>query len=162
MGPVNGYYNLDIGTVDEALIRGGGNVLCIVNSTGDNPYNFAIVSTADPAATASNGSYSIMAGSPIILQREDSPFSQRYLTQNEMYDYLTSYSITLQTPLKYVSIGQTNFEYRVGYVNGSTIGRTTSIPIVNSENPEIGFKKGYLNVATMADATNNPTLYSLP
>jgi hypothetical protein len=81
--------------------------------------------------------------------------------QRDFYQYLSFKDITGQSPSKYVDLGQTQFEYKIGYVSGTTITRSTTIPLLGVSSPKGASKIGTLLAATV-DTDGNPASYTLP
>ena len=81
--------------------------------------------------------------------------------QPDMFRYLSFTPFASQTPSKYCVLGSTQFEFRIGYVLGTTITRTNAIPMLGTAKPDGAAKVGALLAATV-DSAGNPALYALP
>ncbi|MBM3894162.1 hypothetical protein FJ366_00995 [Candidatus Dependentiae bacterium] len=81
--------------------------------------------------------------------------------QADMFRYLAFTPFEYQEPSKYSVLGSTQFEFKIGYVIGTTITRTTTIPMLGDAKPEGAAKVGALLVEAV-DSSGNPALYGLP
>ncbi|MBT4595077.1 hypothetical protein HOD08_04345 [bacterium] len=208
IGPATKYV-IDLGNSNEAIWRGGGNLIYVTSAT---PFQPSVVSTATALVdewtrdssgyatavnstnvTANNNKYTIMGSGIItrqlaltdltlpytvsggetdtnirtILSTDDGYESSLangkrfYGKQKDVFNYLGFTPFTSQSPSKFVTLGHTQFEYRIGYVNGTTITRTANIPLFSDKTPEGAAKIGALLSATV-DADGGPASYTLP
>jgi len=81
--------------------------------------------------------------------------------QPDAFRYLAFTPFADQAPSKYCVLGSTQFEFKIGYIMGTTITRTTAIPMLGTAKPDGAAKVGALLAATI-DTAGNPALYSLP
>ncbi len=81
--------------------------------------------------------------------------------QPDMFRFLAFTPFESQQPAKYSVLGSTQFEFKIGYVIGTTITRTTTIPMLGNAKPEGAAKIGALLVEAV-DNSGNPALYGLP
>ncbi len=81
--------------------------------------------------------------------------------QADMFRYLGFTQFTDQSPSKYCVLGSTQFEFKIGHVFGTTITRSTTIPMLGQARPDGAAKVGALLAATV-DTSGNPALYTLP
>ena len=81
--------------------------------------------------------------------------------QPDMFRYLGFTPFTSQTPSKYCVLGSTQFEFKIGHVLGTTITRSTTIPMIGESRPDGASKIGALLAATI-DTAGTPALYTLP
>ena len=81
--------------------------------------------------------------------------------QPDFFRYLSFTPFASQTPSKYCVLGSTQFEFKIGYILGTAITRTTAIPMLGIAKPDGAAKVGALLAATL-DTSGNPALYTLP
>ncbi len=81
--------------------------------------------------------------------------------QPDVFRYLSFTPFANQTPSKYCVLGSTQFEFKIGYILGTAITRTTAIPMLGTAKPDGAAKVGALLAATL-DTNGNPALYTLP
>lgn len=81
--------------------------------------------------------------------------------QPDLFRYLSFTPFASQTPSKYCVLGSTQFEFKIGYILGTAITRTTAIPMLGTAKPDGAAKVGALLAATI-DTSGNPALYTLP
>ncbi len=152
----------------------------------------AIVSNNAVNRAANNGKYTIMGsgvitrqitslgteiGAATLLESIDSTYQAtinetaspnllggKHFTgdQKDMFNYLGFTEFKSQTPAKFVVLGATQFEYKVGLVNGTEIIRTTSIPFLDKTESSDGAARIGALLAATVDASGNPAAYALP
>jgi hypothetical protein len=211
IGPSDAY-SLDLGTADESIWRGGGNMVYVTeDATNASPLTVSVLSAAlalsdeynrnasgDPTTAnaagrlANNGKATIMGSGIITRQITQDSLPLRGPTrvvqkltavelailgesttgkllggkhftgpQPDMFRYLSFTQFKDQTPSKYCVLGSTQFEFKIGFVTGTTIRRETTIPLLGVKSPEGAAKVGALLAATV-DSNGDPFLYTLP